>query len=137
MELMVGLSIYRILLEGVRHMTNGKLLLAGLPPLNTQVRVAENPPFTMDPRKLKPIEQSVLRSAGKGVPLSALLQRGDSERGLVLRACYGLYAAGLLEPADRNRRRPLKVQEETGVFVLSEIQRKFARFKRQTLSRKS
>ena len=31
MELMVGLSIYRILLDGVRHMTNGKLLLAGLP----------------------------------------------------------------------------------------------------------
>ena len=127
MELMVGLSIYRILLEGVRHMTNGKLLLAGLPPLDTQVRVAENPPFTMDPRKLKPIEQSVLHSAGKGAPLSALLQRGDSERGIVLRACYGLYAAGLLEPADRNRRRPLKVQEETGVFVLSEIQRKFAK----------
>ncbi len=129
MELMVGLSIYRILLEGVRHMTNGKLLLTGLPPLNTMVRVAEHPPFTIDPRKLKPIEQSVLRGAGKGVPLSALLQRGDSERGLVLRACYGLYAAGLLDPADENRRRPLKVQEETGVFVLSEIQRKFAKIR--------
>ena len=127
MELMVSLSIYRILLEGVRHMTNGKLLLAGLPPLNTMVRVAQNPPFTIDPRKLKPIEQSVLRGAGKGVLLSALLQRADSERGLVLRACYGLYVAGLLEPADENRRRPLKVQEETGVFVLSEIQRKFAK----------
>ncbi|TDI38908.1 MAG: DUF4388 domain-containing protein [Acidobacteria bacterium] len=127
MELMVGLSIYRILLEGVRHMTNGKLLLAGLPPLNTMVRVAERPPFTIDPRKLKPIEQSVLRSAGRGAPLSALLERGDSERGLVLRACYGLYAAGLLELADQNQRRPLKVQEETGVFVLSEIQRKFAK----------
>ena len=126
-ELMVSLSIYRILLEGVRHMTNGKLLLAGLPPLNTMVRVAERPPFTIDPRKLKPIEQSVLRSAGKGAPLSVLLERGDAERGLVLRACYGLYAAGLLELADQNERRPLKVQEETGVFVLSEIQRKFAK----------
>jgi hypothetical protein len=56
-----------------------------------------------------------------------LLERGDAERGLVLRACYGLYAAGLLELADQNERRPLKVQEETGVFVLSEIQRKFAK----------
>ena len=127
MELMVGLSIYRILLEGVRHMTNGKLLLAGLPPLNTMVRVAEHPPFTIDPRKLKPIEQSVLRGAGRGAPLSTLLRRGDSERGLVLRACYGLYAARLLDPADESPRRPLKVQEETGVFVLSEIQRKFAK----------
>ena len=126
-ELMVSLSIYRILLEGVRHMTNGKLILAGLPPLGTLMRLAERPPFTVEPRKLKPLEQAVLRNAGRGTPLAAMIQSMDADRGLVLRACYGLFAAGLLEPADQGQRKPLKVQEETGVFVLSEIQRKFAK----------
>jgi len=126
MELMVSLSIYRILLEGVRHMTDGKLILSGLPPLGTLVRVSERPPFTVEPRKLKRLEQSVLRNAGRGTPLTAMIQSMDADRGLVLRACYGLFAAGLLEPADQRHRKPLKVQEETGVFVLSEIQRKFA-----------
>lgn len=125
-ELMVSLSIYRILLEGIRHMTDGKLILSGLPPLGTLVRLSDRPPFTAEPRKLKPLEQACLRNAGNGAPLAALIQRSGTDRGLALRACYGLYAAGLLEPADSNRK-PLKVQEETGVFVLSEIQRKFAR----------
>ena len=126
-ELMVSLSIYRILLEGVRHMTDGKLILSGLPPLGTLVRPAERPPFTVELRKLKPLEQAVLRNAGRGTPLAAMIQSMDADRGLVLRACYGLFAAGLLEPADQGHRKPLKVQEETGVFVLSEIQRKFAK----------
>lgn len=126
-ELMVSLSIYRILLEGVRHMTDGKLILSGLPPLGTLVRISERPPFTVEPRKLKPLEQAVLRNAGRGTPLAAMIQSMDADRGLVLRACYGLFAAGLLEPADQGHRKPLKVQEETGVFVLSEIQRKFAK----------
>lgn len=126
-ELMVSLSIYRIVLDGIRHMTDGKLILAGLPPLGTVVRVSERPPFTVDPRKLKALEQAVLRSAGKGASLATLIQNTDADRGLVLRACFGLFAAGLLEPADGTIRRPLKVQEETGVFVLSEIQRKFGK----------
>lgn len=126
-ELMVSLSIYRILLDGIRHMTDGKLILSGLPPLGTLVRLTERPPFTVDARKLKPLEQTVLRNAGNGTPLAALIQRSGNDRGLALRACYGLYAAGLLEPVDSGERKPLKVQEETGVFVLSEIQRKFAK----------
>ena len=126
-ELMVSLSIYRILLEGVRHMTDGRLILSGLPPLGTLVRPSARPPFTVEPHKLKPLEQAVLRNAGKGTPLAAMIQSMDADRGLVLRACYGLFAAGLLEPADQGHRKPLKVQEETGVFVLLEIQRKFAK----------
>lgn len=126
-ELMVSLSIYRIVLDGIRHMTDGKLILAGLPPLGTVVRVSERPPFTVDPRKLKALELTVLRNAGKGASLATLIQNSDADRGLVLRACFGLFAAGLLEPVDGSIRKPLKVQEETGVFVLSEIQRKFAK----------
>jgi tetratricopeptide (TPR) repeat protein len=129
-DLMVSLSIYRIVLEGIRHMTDGKLILAGLPPLNTMVRVAERPPFTVEPRKLKPIEQAILMSARTATPLGTLVQEVEqAERGIALRASYGLYAAGLLENAGEGKRRPLKVQEETGVFVLSEIQRKFAKIR--------
>ena len=128
-DLMVSLSIYRILLDGIRQMTNGKLILAGLPPLNTMVRVAEQPPFTISPRKLKPLEQSVLHTAGRGAPLVALIQQAGKEKGLALRACYALYAAGLLDRVESGKRGKLKVQEETGAFVLSEIPRKFSGIK--------
>ena len=128
-DLMVSLSIYRILLEGVRFMTDGKLILAGLPPLNTPVKVADRPPFTVEPRKLKAVEQELLKRARTPTPLASLLQDAPADRGLALRASYGLWAAGLLEGAGETKRRPLKVQEETGVFVLSEIQRKFAKIR--------
>ncbi len=128
-ELMVSLSIYRILLEGIRYMADGKMILAGLPPLDTMVRLSERPPFTVEPRKLKPIEQSILKNAGMGAPIAALIKGSEADRGRALRACYGLYAAGLLEGADGARKRPLKVQEETGVFVLSEIERKFGKIR--------
>jgi tetratricopeptide (TPR) repeat protein len=128
-DLMVSLSIYRILLEGVRFMTDGKLILAGLPPLNTPVKVAERPPFTVEPRKLKAVEQELLKRARNPIPLASLLQDPQADRGLALRASYGLWAAGLLESAGETTKPPLKVQEETGVFVLSEIQRKFAKIR--------
>ncbi len=129
MDLMVSLSIYRILLEGVRFMTDGKLILAGLPPLNTPVRVAERPPFTVEPRRLKAVEQEILKGARTPTPLASLLEEVQADRGLALRASYGLWAAGLLEGAGETTKPPLKVQEETGVFVLSEIQRKFAKIR--------
>jgi tetratricopeptide (TPR) repeat protein len=110
-------------------MSDGKLILSGLPPLNTLVRVSERPPFTAEPRKLKPIEQAILRSAREGAQLATVVSNVDAEKGPALRACYGLYAAGLLEPATEGERRPLKVQEETGHFVLSEIQQKFAKIR--------
>ena len=128
-DLMVSLSIYRILLEGVRFMTDGKLILAGLPPLNTSVKVAGRPPFTVEPRKLKAVEQELLKGARTPTPLASLLQDVEADRGLALRASYGLWAAGLLESAGDTTKPPLKVQEETGVFVLSEIQRKFAKIR--------
>jgi len=128
-DLMVSLSIYRILLEGVRFMSDGKLILAGLPPLNTPVKVAERPPFTVEPRKLKAVEQELLKGARNPIPLASLLQDARADRGLALRASYGLWAAGLLESAGETTKPPLKVQEETGVFLLSEIQRKFAKIR--------
>jgi len=130
LHLMVSLSVYRILLEGIRRMSSGKLILAGLPPLDSAVRVSEQPPWSFEFDKLKPVEQAVLRAAGKGETLQAITKRVDSDRGRILRAGYALYSAGLLEPADkRTTARPLKVQEETGVFLLSDIERKFAQIR--------
>ncbi len=125
-ELMVSLSIYRILLDGVRFLTDEDLVRSGLPSMKTRVRVAQRPPFTINVRKLSPVEQDVLRAAGKGVALESIARRLPQERSLILRACYGLCSAGLLEPIAAPAR-PLKVQEETGSFLLSEIQQKFAR----------
>jgi len=125
---MVSLSIYRILLEGIRRMTKGNLILQGLPPLDTVLRVSEQPPFTIDFGQLKPVEQSVLRAAGRGATLQSITERLEQDRGRTLRACYGLLCAGLLEESDSDRpRRPLKVQEETGVFLLSDLEKKFAK----------
>jgi len=128
-QLMVSLSIYRILLEGIRRMTKGTLILAGLPPLDTSLRVSEQPPFTIDLDQLKPVEQSVLRAAGRGATIQSIIERTEHDRGRILRACYGLLSAGLLEEdtAGRPRPKPLKVQEETGVFLLSDLEKKFAK----------
>ena len=128
MKLMVSLSIYRILLEGIRRMTKGNLILQGLPPLDTVLRVSEQPPFTIDFGQLKPVEQSTLRAAGRGATIQSITERLEQDRGRTLRACYGLLCAGLLEEGDSDRpRRPLKVQEETGVFLLSDLEKKFAK----------
>ena len=70
-ELMVSLSIYRILLDGIRFMTDERLIRSGLPSIKTRVRVAQRPPFTINVRKLKPVEQEVLRAAGQGVSIES------------------------------------------------------------------
>jgi len=128
MKLMVSLSIYRILLEGIRRMTKGNLILQGLPPLDTVLRVSEQPPFTIDFGQLKPVEQSILRAAGRGATIQSITERLEQDRGRILRACYGLLCAGLLEEGDSDQpRRPLKIQEETGVFLLSDLEKKFAK----------
>ena len=129
MKLMVSLSIYRILLEGIRRMTRGNLILAGLPPLDTPLRVSEQPPFTIEFHQLKPVEQSVLQAAGRGASIETIIEKVGFDRGRVLRACYGLHSAGLLEEGSTGKapRKPLKVQEETGVFLLSDLEKKFAK----------
>jgi tetratricopeptide (TPR) repeat protein len=129
MKLMVSLSIYRILLEGIRRMTKGNLILAGLPSLDTALRVSDQPPFTIEFDQLKPAEQSVLQAAGRGTPIESIVGKVDYDRGRALRACYGLLTAGLLEEGSSGKapRKPLKVQEETGVFLLSDLEKKFAK----------
>ena len=129
LELMVSLSVYRILIEGIRCMRSKKLVLAGLPPLQTKVRIVKEPPFTVDFDKLLPVEKAVLREVANGAPLHQVAKAARKDEGVVLRACYALYAAGLLEAAtpEPQPRRPLRVQEETGTFVLSEIRQRIRR----------
>lgn len=124
-ELMVSLSVYRILMDGVRRMSKKSLVLAGLPPLDTEVRIVDQPPFTLDIGKLRADEKSVLRAARNGATLRDIVEIVDGNEGITLRACYGLLSGGILEPVELDpRRRQLQVQEETGTFVLSEIRHK-------------
>lgn len=125
-ELMVSLSVYRILMDGIRRMTSKKLVLTGLPPLATEVKVVDRPPFTFDVRKLTRMEKEVLRVASDGASLERIAEIIGGNEGVPLRACYGLVAAGVLgfTSSAAARRRPPTVQEETGTFLLSEIRRK-------------
>ncbi|MGH9462496.1 MAG: DUF4388 domain-containing protein, partial [Vicinamibacteria bacterium] len=125
LELMVSLSAHRILLEGIRRMSSGKLILAGLPPLDTMIRVVQAPPFSLVFEKLKQVEKSVLRIADTRISIRQILTRAGDDKGKVLRACYALYASGVLESVSEGARRTKRpVQEETGTFVVSEILRK-------------
>ncbi len=124
-DCMVSLSVYRILLEGVRGMTSQRLVLTGLPPLDTRLKVASEPPFTLDAEKLRRVEKEVLRCAGSGASISEIVEIVGGNKGVSLRAAYGLYSAGVLEAVATEAPSPrLRLQVETGTFVLSEIRRK-------------
>jgi tetratricopeptide (TPR) repeat protein len=123
-DLMVSLSIHRILLDGIRTMPNPDGILECLPPLDTSVRVAERPPFTCYVDQLTPIERDVLRSVGEGAVFEEIVRKFPEDRGPVLLACYGLYTSGILKSGDGEATEcQLKVQEETKTFRLSELER--------------
>jgi hypothetical protein len=124
-DCMVSLSVYRILLEGVRGMTSQRLVLTGLPSLDTRLKVVSEPPFTLDAEKLRRVEKEVLRCAGSGASISEIVEIVGGNKGVALRAAYGLYSAGVLEAVATEAPNPrLRLQAETGTFVLSEIRRK-------------
>ena len=72
-ELMVSLSSYRILIEGVRRMSRKSLVVAGLPPLDTRVEIADHAPFSLDFEKLRDVEKQVLRAVGEGATIRQLV----------------------------------------------------------------
>ena len=133
-ELMVSLSIHRILLEGIRDMTCVELIQKGLPPLDNWVQIAERPPFTMDVDKLTSAEQAVHQAVGRGGALESILQKLSGDQLVLLRACYGLYASGIFEPVDpRDTWRPRRVQEETIAFRLSALEKNAAHVQAQNV----
>ena len=66
---MVSLSVYRILIDGIRRMSSKRLVITGLPPLDTKLRIVEAPPFTLDFYKLRSEERAALRLVREGKTL--------------------------------------------------------------------
>jgi len=122
MELRLSLSLYRIQLEGIRLMKNGKLIGDALPKAKSQVRLSKCPPFSFEEVRFVPVELLIMEAAQKDRSLEAIVERVGKGRGTVLRAVYGLLSAGILERAqERREAKPLKVQEEIGTFLLSKL----------------
>ncbi len=122
MELRLSLSMYRLQLEGIRKMKNGKLVVESLPPLQEVVRMSQCPPFSFEDVHFMPIELLVMEAAQKERELRAIVRRVGRGPDEVLRAAYGLLSAGILERVDPDEPEvPLKVQEETGTFLLSTL----------------
>ena len=122
MELRLSLSMYRLQLEGIRKMKNGKLVVESLPPLQEVVRMSQCPPFSIEDVHFMPIELLVMEAAQKERELRAIVRRVGRGPDEVLRAAYGLLRAGILEHVDPDQPEvPLKVQEETGTFLLSTL----------------
>ncbi len=137
-ELMVSLSSYRILIEGVRRMSRKSLVVAGLPPLDTKVEIADQPPFSLDFEKLRDAEKGVLRAVGEGATIRQVVESVVGNEGVTLRACYGLLCGGVLKAETPDAPDELlRVQEETGTFVLSEIRQKVSRKKEEVAEARS
>ncbi|HEY7698382.1 MAG TPA: hypothetical protein VIE88_08190, partial [Vicinamibacteria bacterium] len=122
LELRLSLSLYRIQLEGIRLMKNGKLIGSALPSPGSQVRLSKCPPFSFEEVRFVPVELLIMEAAQKDRSLEAIVERVGKGRGPVLRAIYGLLSAGILERVQHGRHeKPLKVQEEIGTFLLSKL----------------
>ncbi len=125
LELRLSLSLYRIQLEGIRSMKNGKLIGQALPSPKSEVRLSKVPPFSFEEVRFLPVELLIMEAAQNARSLEAIVERIGKPKGEVLRAVYGLLSAGILERAREGRHdKPLKVQEEIGTFLLSELDRK-------------
>lgn len=120
MELRLSLSIYRIQLEGVRRITNEKLILKGLGSLDRRVRLSDLPPFSFEDSELWSVERKVIGATEFGAVLHKVLDIVEEDRVHTLRALYGLLCAGILDFVD-GAKRTLKIQEEMGTFLLSDL----------------
>ncbi len=94
----VGLPVPPLILKGLRVIDDGKLILSVLPPANTRVRVAPNPPRGVPMKKLSDAERSVLQIAGEGTEIGDIVRRSELGRSAGFRSCFILLSLGLLEP---------------------------------------
>lgn len=127
-ELRLSLSLYRIQLEGIREMKDEKLIAAALPPNPRRLRLSKCPPFSFEDVRFLPLELLVMEAAQKERSLEDIVERvgragqPGKSRARVRRAIYGLLCAGVVELARQGEHAPsLKVQEETGTFLLSKL----------------
>jgi tetratricopeptide (TPR) repeat protein len=122
MEHRLSLSMYRLQLEGIRKMTNGKLILESMPPLDEVVRISKCPPFSFEDVHFLPIELLIMEAAQKERAMRAIVRRVGRGPDETMCGLYGLLSAGILERVDPVQTAiPLKVQEETGTFLLSTL----------------
>jgi len=96
--LTVGLSVPSLLLKGLRAIEDGKLILSGLPPANTRVRVAPAPPRGLALKKLSDEERAILSLAGEGREIGDIVRRSELGRNAAFRSAFVLLSLGLLEP---------------------------------------
>jgi tetratricopeptide (TPR) repeat protein len=123
LDYMVSLSLHRMLYMGIKAMKGAdELVLSGLGNLDQWVKLSAVPPFPFGVRKCSADELEILEQAQRRVTLRRL---GWGKGGLSparLKAAYGLYASGVLEPADALSQadQPV-VQMETSTFLLSAL----------------
>ncbi len=122
LEYMVSLSLHRILYMGIKAMKGDELVLLSLGNLDQWVKLAAVPPFRFGVRKCSSDELDILEQAARRVTLRRL---GWDKGGLQparLKALYGLWAAGILEAADKpDAAETPVVQMETSTFLLSAL----------------
>jgi len=125
LEYMVSLSMHHLLYDGIKTMTSEALVLAGLGQLDRRVQLAPVAPFAFDPESAGEDEREVLEQAQRKVSLRRLAWVPGGLAFPRLRAVYALFASGLLVDADRadDGAQPV-VQMETGMFLLSALQRR-------------
>jgi len=122
MELRLSLSMYRLQLEAVRKIPNHELIVEALPSSTEHVRLSECPPFSFEDVRFEPAELLAMEAAQKERPLGELIERISRDSVETERAIYGLLCAGILERVGPDGvSTPLRVQEETGTFLLSAL----------------
>jgi Flp pilus assembly protein TadD len=92
-----ALPLPPLMLKGLRAIDDGKLILSGLPPATTRVRLAPNPPRGVPVKKLSDDERCVLQIAGEGTEIGEIVRRSGLVRSSAFRACFILLSMGLLE----------------------------------------
>jgi len=123
LEYMVSLSVHRILYMGIKAMKSEDLVLTGLGNLDQWIKLATVPPFRFGVRKCSSEELDILEQAARRVTLRRLAWDKGGLSASRLKALYGLWAAGILEAADKPQagaETPV-VQMETSTFLLSAL----------------
>lgn len=123
LEFMVSLSVHRLLYDGIRQMKDRDTILAGIGELDRPVVLAAVAPFAFDLKDCPPEEREILHLAYKRVTMRRLAWASGGLSLSRLRAAYALWASGVLQTADTALAGEPVVQMETGMFLLSALQR--------------
>lgn len=119
-ELRVGVSVYRVQLEGVRSAANLELIETTLGSLSRFVKATETPPFRIEDISLEPEEIQARETASRPLTLENLVNQVGNDRSSALRTVYGLLSSGLLEPSEAPRER---AEEPATSFAPSSVSR--------------